>query len=165
MQVSWYIPSYTDYSNSLKTRSGAVLIIITFDGINVLVHITRYKLKGMNLDNNSCGGCFSTLQKGIKKALKLVCFKAFGGGREVPIPNDIYEDLLSRKGEPFSPVFTQPNNQGKYTNMSRHRAWLSFKEQMDISMGAKFETVIDKKTKRKREAKVLSVVAPDLVPY
>ncbi len=91
--------------------------------------------------------------------------KSAAGVREIPIPNEIYNDLLMLKGDPFSPVFTRPNNQGRYTNMSRHRAWLSFKEQMDISMGAKFETVTNPKTKRKRKIKTLSVVADDLVPY
>ncbi len=91
--------------------------------------------------------------------------KTAAGVREIPIPNEIYEELVAVKGEPFEPVFSRPDNQGRYTNMSRHRAWLSLKEQIDISMGAKFEHLLNEKTKRKRKIKTLSIVADDLVPY
>ena len=90
--------------------------------------------------------------------------KTKAGIREVPIPNEIYDELLANKGDPFDPVFTRPEGLGRYTNMSRHRAWVSFKKQLDISMGAKFGKRKAKDGKM-RMTKVLSVVAPDFVPY
>jgi integrase len=90
--------------------------------------------------------------------------KTKAGIREIPIPDDIIGELLAMKGDPFDPVFTRPGGLGRYTNMSRHRAWESLKKQMDISMGAKFEKRKAKDGKM-RMTKVLSVVAPDFVPY
>lgn len=90
--------------------------------------------------------------------------KTKAGIREVPIPNEIYDELLAEKGDPFDPVFTRPREQGRYTNMSRHRAWASLKKQIDISMGAQFEKRKAKDGKM-RLKKVLSPVASDFVPY
>lgn len=91
--------------------------------------------------------------------------KTAAGVREVPIPDEIYNSLLRTKGNPFEPVFTRPNKKGRYTSMSRYRAWASLKEGIDISMGAQYNIVVNKKTKRKSKVKTLSIVAEDFVPY
>lgn len=90
--------------------------------------------------------------------------KTKAGIREVPIPDEIYDELKAAQGGPFEPVFQRPGNLGRHTNMSRHRAWRSLKEQMDVSMGAQFGKVRAKDGKM-RTTKILSVVSPDLVPY
>lgn len=90
--------------------------------------------------------------------------KTEAGFREIPIPDEIYYDLLAEKGDPFSPVFTRPKNKGRHNESSRDAAWRSFKNQMDISMGAVYEKrkAADKKMRLK---KIMSVVAKDFVPY
>lgn len=90
--------------------------------------------------------------------------KTKAGIREVPIPNEIYDELLAEKGDPFDPVFTRPREQGRYTNMSRHRAWASLKEKIDVSMGARYEKREGKKG-RKVRVKTHSPIAKDFVPY
>ena len=90
--------------------------------------------------------------------------KTLAGIREVPIPNEIYNDLLNAKGNPFSPVFIKPTTKRRYSNMDRSRAWASLKDMIDISMGAKFDTVKGKNGVSYK-VKTLSVVADDLVPY
>lgn len=90
--------------------------------------------------------------------------KTDAGIREIPIPDEIYHDLLGCQGDPFDPVFTRHTSGERHTNMSRYRAWKSFKEQMDVSMGAKYEIQQGEKG-RKKKIKTLSVVADDLVPY
>lgn len=90
--------------------------------------------------------------------------KTVAGKREIPIPDELYDALAEIRGEPFAPVFTQRRGKVRHTESSRRKAWESLKNQMDLSMGAVLE-------KRKaadgkiRTVKVLSVVAPDLVPY
>ena len=81
--------------------------------------------------------------------------KTTAGIRTVPIPDDIYDDLLARKGDPFDPVFTQQTNGKRHTESSRNKAWKNIMRNMDIMMGA---------TVYRNEIKV-SVIAPDLVPY
>jgi integrase len=90
--------------------------------------------------------------------------KTAAGVREVPIPSHFIEELKAQRGDPFSPVFERPNKKGRYTNVSRSRAWNSLKEAIDVSMGAKFEKVKGESGRYHKE-KVLSVVAPDFVPY
>lgn len=90
--------------------------------------------------------------------------KTDAGIRQVPIPKEIYSDLLKAKGDPFTPVFERPNGLGRYTSMSRSRAWNSLKKEIDISMGAKFEKRKARDGKY-RMTKVLSLVADDFVPY
>ena len=90
--------------------------------------------------------------------------KTRAGVRSVPIPDDIYDDLLGKRGLPFEPLFTQPSTGQRHTENSRTQAWNSFKREMDISMGAVFEKR-KAKDEKMRMTKVLSVVAPDLVPY
>lgn len=90
--------------------------------------------------------------------------KTKAGVRSIPMHDDVYNELLQRKGDPFDPVFVQPRGKVRHTESSRRKAWDSLKKQIDISMGAKFEK---KKAKdgKMRKVKVLSVVAPDFVPY
>jgi len=90
--------------------------------------------------------------------------KTKAGIREVPIPNEIFDELKSLSGEPYAPIFIRPKNKGRYTSMSRYRAWNSLKNEMDISMGAVFDK---RKTKdyKMQTTKVLSIVAPDFTPY
>ena len=90
--------------------------------------------------------------------------KTEAGARIIPITDEIYYDLLKHKGEPFSPVFVQERGEARHTESSRKKAWNSIKKQMDISMGARFEKQKSKDGKM-RMKQVLSVVAPDLVPY
>ena len=90
--------------------------------------------------------------------------KTEAGKRRVPIPDEIYFDLLKCRGEPFSPVFTQATTGRRHTESSRQKAWKSLKSAMDNSMGAVWDKVEAKDGKMRRK-KVLSVIAPDLVPY
>ena len=90
--------------------------------------------------------------------------KTDAGTRRVPIPDEIYYDLLERRGDPFSPVFTQETTGRRHTETSRCKAWNSVKRAIDDSMGAVYDKVKAKDGKMRRK-KVLSVVAPDLVPY
>lgn len=90
--------------------------------------------------------------------------KTAAGVRRVPIPNDIYRDLLARKGDPFDPVFVQVRGGKRHTESSRGAAWDSIKKAIDISMGAVYEKRKAKDGKN-RMTRVLSVVAEDLVPY
>jgi integrase len=90
--------------------------------------------------------------------------KTAAGVRRVPIPDDIYYNLLERRGEPFSPVFIREKSGDRYNENARDAAWKSIIREMDISMGAKWEKVKAKDGKM-RKKKILSVVAPDLVPY
>lgn len=90
--------------------------------------------------------------------------KTKAGIREVPIPDILYNELLTVKGDPFQPVFLQPKRKERHTQDSRRTAWDSLKKQIDVSMGAKFDKVKAKDSKM-RTIKVMSVVAPDFVPY
>lgn len=90
--------------------------------------------------------------------------KTAAGVRKIPIPDDIYVDLLEHRGELFDSVFTQETTGNRHTQNSRNKAWNSLKKAMDDSMGAKWEKVKAKDGKM-RLKKTLSVVAPDLVPY
>ena len=90
--------------------------------------------------------------------------KTESGARVVPLRKELYDKLLSCKGDPFSPVFTQATTNKRHTQTSRRNAWRSFKNAVDDSMGAKWEKVKAKDGKM-RLKKILSVVAPDLVPY
>ena len=90
--------------------------------------------------------------------------KTAAGVRKIPIPDIIYNELFERCSEPFQPVFTQETTGMRHTETSRSKAWRSFKNAMDDSMGAVWEKVKARDGKM-RLKKVLSVVAPDLVPY
>ena len=90
--------------------------------------------------------------------------KTEAGIRVVPLPDDIYSDLFERRGNPFDAVFTQPSTTKRYTESSRTRAWTSLKNQIDVSMGAKFEKRKARDGKM-RLTKTLSVVASDFIPY
>ena len=65
--------------------------------------------------------------------------KTTAGVRSVPVPDNIYDDLLARKDDPFTPVFLQPRGKVRYTEASRHNAWVSLQKEIDISMGAVYE--------------------------
>ena len=95
---------------------------------------------------------------------KLKAPKTAAGVRKVPIPDTIYHELSERRGEPFAPVFAQETTGNRHTETSRAKAWRSFKNALDDSMGAKWDKHPAKDGKM-RLTKVLSVVAPDLVPY
>ena len=90
--------------------------------------------------------------------------KTAAGVRKVPIPDAIYHELLERRGNPFDPVFAQETTGNRHTETSRAKAWRSFKKALDDSMGAVWDKRPAKDGKM-RLTKVLSVVAPDLVPY
>ncbi|MDR0963401.1 MAG: site-specific integrase [Clostridium sp.] len=90
--------------------------------------------------------------------------KTEAGVRKIPVPDEIFNDLLLSRGDPFDPVFTQMTTGRRHTDSSRDKAWKSIIKAMDDSMGAKWEKVKAKDGK-KRLKKVLSVVAPDFVPY
>ncbi len=90
--------------------------------------------------------------------------KTAAGIREVPMPDEIYNDLLSKRGEPFEAVFKQERGGVRHTQTSRTRAWQSLKKEIDISMGAVFEKRKAKDGKY-RMTKVLSVAADDFTPY
>lgn len=72
--------------------------------------------------------------------------------------------MLERRGEPFEPVFVQETTGRWYTETSCTKAWNSIIKAMDDSMGAVWEKR-EAKDGKMRLKKVLSVVAPDLVPY
>jgi len=93
--------------------------------------------------------------------------KTEAGIRSVPIPDDIYNDLLSCQSDPFSPVFLQPRGGVRHSESSRRKAWTSLKNQIDISMGAVYEKkeAKDGKMRMTKDSLVLSVVASDFVPY
>jgi integrase len=90
--------------------------------------------------------------------------KTAAGVRKVPVPDELYRELLERRGEPYSPVFVQATTGKRHTKTSRYKAWQSLVRAMDDSMGAKWEKVEGKDGKKRRK-KVLSVIAPDFVPY
>ena len=90
--------------------------------------------------------------------------KTNAGIREVPIPNELYDELIAVRRDPFEPIFLQEKGRVRHTHSSRCKAWESLKKQIDISMGAVYEKRKAKDGKM-RLTKVLSVVAPDFVPY
>jgi len=90
--------------------------------------------------------------------------KTVAGVRKLPIPDELYRDLLELRGNPFDSVFTQETTGMRHTQSSRVKAWGSLKKAIDKSMGAKWEKRKAKDGKM-RLIKVLSVVAPDFVPY
>ena len=90
--------------------------------------------------------------------------KTAAGIRRVPIPDAVYNDLTACRGDPFDPVFTQVTTGRRHTESSRKKAWESILKLMDDSMGAKWEKTKARDGKM-RLKKILSVVAPDLVPY
>jgi integrase len=104
----------------------------------------------------------AAMESGKEDTLKAP--KTEAGVRSVPIPDEIYYDLFERRGDPFLPVFTRSVNGIRLNESSRNAAWRSFKNDMDISMGAKFEKRKAKDGKM-RKTKTLSVVAKDFVPY
>jgi len=95
---------------------------------------------------------------------KLKAPKTAAGVRKVPIPDCIYHDLIERRSDPLQPIFAQETTGNRHTETSRAKAWRSFKNAMDDSMGAVWDKRPAKDSKM-RLTKVLSVVAPDLVPY
>ena len=90
--------------------------------------------------------------------------KTKAGNREVPIPDGLFADLMSRMGDPFGPIFLQPRGNVRHTHSSRRKAWESLKNQIDISMGACYKKMEDAKGITRR-VKTLSLVADDFVPY
>ncbi|MCL2034662.1 MAG: site-specific integrase [Oscillospiraceae bacterium] len=90
--------------------------------------------------------------------------KTAAGVREVPIPDELYHKLLERRGDPFSPVFAQSTTGRRHTETSRAKSWKSIIKALDDSMGAKWGKVKAKDGKM-RLKKIVSVIAPDLVPY
>ena len=90
--------------------------------------------------------------------------KTKAGIRSVPIPDEIYSELLATRGLPFDSVFLQPRGRVRHTETSRRKAWDSLKKQIDISMGAVYEKR-EAKDGKQRMTQVLSVVPRDLVPY
>jgi len=81
--------------------------------------------------------------------------KSKSGIRDVPINNKLLSDLLEACKTPFEPVFTKPTTGERHDQRSMTNMWYNFKRHLDISMGAK---VYGNKI-------ILSIVAPDLVPY
>ncbi len=81
--------------------------------------------------------------------------KSAAGERDVPIPEVLLTCLAKDKADPFTPVFKQPVTGNYHTKASMRRLWLSFKRELDISMGAKLY----------RNQITVSVVAADLAPY
>lgn len=90
--------------------------------------------------------------------------KTEAGIRDVPIPDEIYDELLEKRGDPFDPVFKQQRGKVRHTHSSRRTAWDSLKGKIDISMGAKFEKRKDENGVE-RNVKILSIVQADFVPY
>ena len=81
--------------------------------------------------------------------------KSAAGIRDIPIPDTLYNTLVSYYGNSFSPVFVKPLSKKRHTEKSMMSMWNNFKRELDIHMGA---------ITYRNEIK-LSVVAPDLVPY
>lgn len=81
--------------------------------------------------------------------------KTTAGVRKVPIPDEIYNDLLGCKGKPLEPVFTQVTTGNRHTENSRNNAWKNIIRNMDISMGAELY---------RNQIKV-SMMEKDLCPY
>jgi integrase len=84
--------------------------------------------------------------------------KSDAGFRQVPIPDDLFEDFKRKRGKPLDYIFTQvkTENKGKHhTETSMRRYWLSFLRALDISLGAKVY----------RSQIIKSMVADDLCPY
>ena len=81
--------------------------------------------------------------------------KSSSGVRDIPISNAIYDDLLSAKGQPFEPVFTQPTTGKRHTKNSMDCLWRNFKRELDISIGAVVY----------RNQIVESKLAPDIATY
>lgn len=81
--------------------------------------------------------------------------KSRKGIREIPIPDELFGELISLRRDPFDPVFTQPTTGKRHTKTSMQCFWDNFKRNLDISMGAKLY----------RNQIIVSAVAPDLVPY
>ena len=92
--------------------------------------------------------------------------KTAAGIRDVPIPDALLPELREAydPARQFGPVFTQQTTGKRHTETSRMKAWNSLKKEIDISMGAKYGKVKAKDGKM-RMTKILSVVAPDFVPY
>ena len=122
--------------------------------------IAALSWKDIDFDKHRINVVFS-VESGTKRIKET---KTPAGVRKVPIPDVLYYDLLERRGEPFDPVFSQVTTGKRHTESSRDKAWKSVIKAMDDSMGAKWGKVKAKDGKM-RLKKVLSVVAPDLVPY
>lgn len=81
--------------------------------------------------------------------------KSDAGIRDVPIPDTLMPALKAAAGAPFEPVIVKPLSKKRHTERSMFSMWQNFKRELDISMGAKLY----------RNKIMISVVAPDLVPY
>lgn len=90
--------------------------------------------------------------------------KSEAGKRQIPIPAHLLEEFRARRGQPFDYVFPRPDTNIIHTETSLKYYWKSFKKQVDISMGAKYDKV-EAKDGKMRKTLILSVVAPDLTPY
>ena len=90
--------------------------------------------------------------------------KTESGIRLIPIPDHLIQDLEREKGSPFELVFKQSTTGNMHTTSSLRKMWLSFKKQVDISMGAKYEKRKAKDGKM-RETLILSVIDKKISPY
>lgn len=83
--------------------------------------------------------------------------KTDAGNREVPIPDDLLNDLAEaiKNKKPYDPVFTQKTNDRRHTESSFYKSWKNFLKTMDIENGA---TV-------KNQQIIKSVISSDLIPY
>lgn len=96
------------------------------------------------------------IEQGMKsKTRKIGEPKSKAGVRDVPIPDIFLPDLQTLKKGPFEPVVTKVVSGKRHDERSMTCMWKNFKRELDISMGAVL----------KRNKIVVSVVAPDLVPY
>lgn len=88
--------------------------------------------------------------------------KSQAGIRSIPIPGILAAELRAAKPDnaPFAYVFQRPKGK-RHTATTLRTLWLSFKLHVDISMGAKYKEV----GQRKRKEVYQSFVADDLVPY
>ena len=81
--------------------------------------------------------------------------KSAAGVRDVPIPDVLYSSLQAARREPFMPVIERETKGLHHTKSSMRVLWVSFKRELDISMGAKMH----------RNQIIIHAVADDLVPY
>lgn len=81
--------------------------------------------------------------------------KSDAGVRDIPIPDAFLPDLMAARKGPFEPVIVKPQSGKRHIERSMVSFWHNFKRALDIHMGAKVY----------RNKIIVSVVAPDLVPY
>lgn len=82
--------------------------------------------------------------------------KSESGMRKIPITTKLLDEFAKARRGPFEPGFLQPTTTGKrHTKRSMNCLWGNFKRGLDISLGCKVY----------RNQIIVSMVAPDLVPY